>query len=285
MKLCIGTCLLRLALPLVLGALLPVSAHAQIGVQTVTLGYQDGTGKGTLTVVPLEHPQNATDPAPYRAQFILEKSSARLTGAGIYQYLPSSQNYLLAFVVLVDGRAIFYQGRTFPDPNNTGIAGGGSYFPVDNPQAAASWDITTSVPGTPPVTNDLSQQAAQMFTLFNQYRQANGQPALTRVNELDQAALAHATDMAKNNFLGTQGSDGSSIGDRLTRAGYAWQSAGEIVGASSTSSPEALVASLTGDVTRRQLLLSPSFRDCGIALVARPGSTTTFYWCLDLAAR
>jgi uncharacterized protein YkwD len=285
MNLCICTRSLRLALPLVLGALLPVSAQAQIGVQTVTLGYQDATGKGTLTVVPLEHPQNATDPAPYRAQFILEKGSARLTGAGIYQYLPSSQNYLLAFVVMIDGRAVFYQGRTFPDPNNTGIAGGGSYFPVDNPQAAASWDITTSVSGTPPVTNDLSQQAAQMFTLFNQFRQANGLPALTRVNELDQAALAHATDMAKNNFLGTQGSDGSAIGDRFTRAGYAWQSAGEIVGASSTSSPEALVASLTGDVTRRQLLLSPSFRDGGIALAARPGSPTTFYWCLDLAAR
>src|SRR5262249_51910197 len=135
---------LCLALPLALGALLPLSAHAQIGVQTVKLGYADGTGRGTLTVVPLEHPQNATDPAPYRAQFVLEKGGLPATGAGIYQYLPSSQNYLLAFAMPIEGRVLFYQGRTFPDPNHTGIAGGGTYFPVTDPQQTSSWDITTS---------------------------------------------------------------------------------------------------------------------------------------------
>src|SRR5262245_38266341 len=77
-----------LALTLAVGALLPLTAQAQIGVQKVSLGYEDSNGRGTLSILPLEHPQSATDAAPYRAVFALDRSGALATGAGIYQYLP-----------------------------------------------------------------------------------------------------------------------------------------------------------------------------------------------------
>jgi uncharacterized protein YkwD len=89
--------------------------------------------------------------------------------------------------------------------------------------------------------------------------------------------------MAKHGFVSTGGSDGSSLGDRLTQAGYAWRAGAELVGVTATLSAEALFASLTGNLGGRQLLLSSSFTECGIAEVDLVDNQ--YYWCIDLAAR
>jgi uncharacterized protein YkwD len=39
------------------------------------------------------------------------------------------------------------------------------------------------------------------------------------------------------------------------------------------------------DPSHRQYLLSSAYTECGIAIVAQPGSTNVFYRCLDLGAR
>jgi uncharacterized protein YkwD len=124
-----------------------------------------------------------------------------------------------------------------------------------------------------------------VLTLVNQSRQASGQAPWTRASQLDQAAMGHALDMAQHGFVGTQGSDGSAFADRLTRAGYAWRAASELVGQSFTSSPATLVASMMRDPSQKQYLLSSVYTECGIAIVAQPGSTNVFYWCVDLGAR
>lgn len=47
-------------------------------------------------------------------------------------------------------------------------------------------------------------------------------PAIKRSSTLDAAARAHANDMAKRNFFGHKGSNGSTVGQRTTSAGYRW---------------------------------------------------------------
>ena len=44
---------------------------------------------------------------------------------------------------------------------------------------------------------------------------------------LAQAALAHSHDMNVNNYFSHTGLDGSTPGDRITKAGYIWKSYGE----------------------------------------------------------
>ena len=54
--------------------------------------------------------------------------------------------------------------------------------------------------------------------------------ALTLESRLTAAAQAHADDMNQNGYFGHAGQDGSSVGDRVDRAGYAWRLVGENIG-------------------------------------------------------
>lgn len=54
-------------------------------------------------------------------------------------------------------------------------------------------------------------------------------PPLAMSAELLQAARQHSWDMATNGFQGHTGSDGSTPGDRISRAGYPWMTYGENV--------------------------------------------------------
>ncbi len=44
---------------------------------------------------------------------------------------------------------------------------------------------------------------------------------------LEKAALDHSLDMDQNNFFSHTGSNGSTAGERLTKAGFVWRSFGE----------------------------------------------------------
>jgi hypothetical protein len=66
-------------------------------------------------------------------------------------------------------------------------------------------------------------------------------PPLAVATTLTAAASLHSLDMAKRGELSHDGSDGSDSGERMTRAGYTWQIAGELV-ASGQHDAEAVVA-------------------------------------------
>ncbi|MEL7162643.1 MAG: CAP domain-containing protein [Bacteroidota bacterium] len=54
-------------------------------------------------------------------------------------------------------------------------------------------------------------------------------PVLQLDAKLSAAARAHSSDQARNGKMTHQGSDGSNVGDRVTRAGFDWRSVGENV--------------------------------------------------------
>ncbi|MCJ7433728.1 MAG: NBR1-Ig-like domain-containing protein [Anaerolineales bacterium] len=60
----------------------------------------------------------------------------------------------------------------------------------------------------------------ELASLINRARRNAGLPALSLNPLLTQAAQGHSIDMACNNFLGHEGSDGSSIGSLVREVGY-----------------------------------------------------------------
>ena len=63
--------------------------------------------------------------------------------------------------------------------------------------------------------------------VFTQERLAAGLNALTLSNQLNQAAQAHAEDMATHDYFSHTGLNGSSPGERISATGYVWRTYGE----------------------------------------------------------
>ena len=57
---------------------------------------------------------------------------------------------------------------------------------------------------------------------LNALRAANGLSVLTYSSRLEQAALLHADDMLRARHFSHTGSDGSDVGQRVSRTGYGW---------------------------------------------------------------
>lgn len=91
------------------------------------------------------------------------------------------------------------------------------------------------------------------------------------------AASLHSLDMAARGSLGHDGSDGSSSGDRITRAGYEWQGAGENVAAGQRDA-ETVVAGWLESPGHCATLMDGRFTETGIAYALAPGKDPPVYW-------
>ncbi len=129
---------------------------------------------------------------------------------------------------------------------------------------------------------------ARMLAQVNFYRARNALPPLRAEQRLARAALAHAHDMAENDFFAHLGSDRSNTGVRARRAGYAWRAVGENI-AAGLSSPEDTVDKWMASEGHRDNMLNAVFRDAGIAYLFRADDSGEIryrhYWVLVLAAR
>lgn len=90
---------------------------------------------------------------------------------------------------------------------------------------------------------------------------------------LEKAALAHAKDMEINDFFDHHGSNGSSVGDRADKAGYAWQSVGENIAWGYGSFKETLLGWKDSPGHCRNIM-NPSYTEMGVA-------STGDFWVQD----
>ena len=87
--------------------------------------------------------------------------------------------------------------------------------------------------------------------------------------------------MVANNFFSHTGSNGSTLGDRATAAGYAWSSLGENIAAGQASVAEVVDGWMKSDGHCANLM-NAGFRDIGVACVAGNANTTyRTYWTQD----
>ncbi|MER6924721.1 CAP domain-containing protein, partial [Streptomyces spiralis] len=120
-----------------------------------------------------------------------------------------------------------------------------------------------------------SAATARVVQLVNAERAKVGCSPLTVNADLTKAAQAHSQDMAAHQNMSHTGSDGSSPGDRITRAGYTWNSYGENV-AYGYSTPEQVMSAWMSSPGHRENILNCGYKEIGVGL-AQPGS----YWTQD----
>lgn len=115
-------------------------------------------------------------------------------------------------------------------------------------------------------------------------RQFAAVPPLTLESHLTSAAREHARDMAKHDMLEHTGSDGSTPDQRVTRAGYKWRATGENI-ASGPTTPDEVMQGWLASPGHCENIMSPRFKEMGIAWVVDPRSDSGVYWAQVFGTR
>ncbi|MFC8850855.1 CAP domain-containing protein, partial [Micromonospora sp. NPDC057141] len=144
--------------------------------------------------------------------------------------------------------------------------------------AASRSNQRSSAPATPRVTAapGVSAQAQEVVNLVNAERAKAGCSALKIDDKLMAAAQAHSQDQADNRKMSHDGSDGSDVGDRLDRVGYAWRAYGENV-AWNQQTPAAVMDAWMNSPGHRANILNCSFTEIGVGIASSNGP----YWTQD----
>jgi uncharacterized protein YkwD len=146
--------------------------------------------------------------------------------------------------------------------------------------------ILLAKPFTPPKAQDAASVARQVLQLVNAARakpRRCGSERFAATNpvklndKLTRAALAHSQDMAKRGSASHDGSDGSSPGDRATRAGYQWRNVGENVAAGQLTADEVMQGWLSSPHHCANVM-APQFTELGLAYAVNPRSELGIYW-------
>lgn len=114
---------------------------------------------------------------------------------------------------------------------------------------------------------------------INAERDRRGMAPLATDPRLTSAAQAHACDSATRGRMGHEGSDGSTLADRVQREGYRYRSIAENV-ALGYPDPTAVVQGWMGSSGHRRNLLMRNARDAGIGLAL--GRDGALHWVLNL---
>ena len=168
---------------------------------------------------------------------------------------------------------------------------------VTDPTAPTTTTTTTTATTTttsgldPRLTCNLANFQQEILDRVNQARAAGRTcgstsyapvPALRWNGVLFNAAGAHSTDMAANNYFSHTSQDGRNPGQRITGAGYAWSAYGENIAAGQTS-VQAVVDGWLASPGHCANIMKASYVDMATACVASSTSTYRTYWTMDLA--
>lgn len=111
----------------------------------------------------------------------------------------------------------------------------------------------------------------------NDQRAGQNLPPVIPDPRLTQAAQDHACDSAARNRMGHDGSDGSDLGDRARRSGYAYRAIAENV-AQGYPGPGAVLRGWMESTGHRRNILLRGAQDVGIGLAT--GRDGTLHWVL-----
>ncbi|MEX2149185.1 MAG: CAP domain-containing protein [Steroidobacteraceae bacterium] len=146
--------------------------------------------------------------------------------------------------------------------------------------------IVLAAPQVPPAPDEAQAVSRRMLELVNEARAGARRCGWKRFraaapvvlsDALQQAALAHARDMAAHSSLSHAGRDGSTAGERATRVGYRWRLIGENI-AAGQSTPEQVVADWVQSSRHCANLMSADFSEMGVAFAVEPRSVSGIYW-------
>jgi len=124
---------------------------------------------------------------------------------------------------------------------------------------------------------------AQVLSLINDTRASNGLGTLTLNSQLSAAAVRHSADMACQDFVGHNGSDGSTWYTRIEAEGMSYTRASENIYVGSPSfggTPQGAFDWWMNSQVHRDNILDASFTKIGIGYVYSAGSSYGGYYTL-----
>jgi uncharacterized protein YkwD len=143
------------------------------------------------------------------------------------------------------------------------------------PLVAALVAVACTVPATAAYAATSADGTDAVVALVNQEREEAGCDPVTVDSRITAAAQDHSQDQADMGKMTHTGSDGSTVGKRITRAGFTWSKVGENV-ASGTTSAERVMQMWMNSSAHRANILNCSFENIGVARVGG-------YWTQDFA--
>ncbi|POM77471.1 SCP-like extracellular protein [Phytophthora palmivora] len=119
----------------------------------------------------------------------------------------------------------------------------------------------------------------KMLELVNEQRTANGLSSLCMNSKLLASALRHSKDMAANDFMAHNGSDGSTMEERITEAGFIWTAVGENVAAGQETVSDVMTAWMNSPEHKANIL--GDYKMFGTAYAYNADTTYQHYWTQD----
>jgi len=98
------------------------------------------------------------------------------------------------------------------------------------------------------------------------------------------AADRHSADLASHSLFSHTGSDGSTVADRVSAAGYGWWMVGENIAGGQANADDAIKV-WVGSPDHCANLMNPGYKDVALACSYAAGSAYQRYWTLVLAAQ
>jgi uncharacterized protein YkwD len=141
------------------------------------------------------------------------------------------------------------------------------------PLVAALVVVACTVPVTAAQAATAADETDTVVALVNKARKEAGCSPVTVDDRLAAAAQDHSQDQADMKKMTHTGSDGSTVGERATRAGYRWSKIAENV-ASGTTSPERAMQLWMNSSAHRANIRNCAFRHIGVGRVGG-------YWTQD----
>ena len=151
--------------------------------------------------------------------------------------------------------------------------------------------IVVAQPFITPPEKDAATVSRLVLALTNQarahartcgWRRFPPAPPLSLAPALARAARAHSQDMARHGFFSHGGRDGSTPGERVTRAGYRWKLVGENI-ASGIRTPREVVAGWLASPHHCANIMTAGFRQMGVGFAVNPASAQVIDWTEDFA--
>ncbi len=139
------------------------------------------------------------------------------------------------------------------------------------PVCAAAVTVFGPVLAAVPARADDGDQGSALLSQINATRAANGCGPVSASPQLTAAAARQANDMLENGVVDHTGSDGSSLVQRVTDAGYApYATLGEIIfwGAGFGSIPAAAVTWWMNSPGHRAIITDCELTDAGFSVVS-----------------
>ncbi|MFM9887362.1 MAG: CAP domain-containing protein [Burkholderiales bacterium] len=146
--------------------------------------------------------------------------------------------------------------------------------------------VVLAAPFAPPGAHDSAAVARKVLDLVNLARAkpracgGTNYPAARPLKanaRLDEAALAHASDMAAHSYFSHDARDGSAPAVRVSRAGYAWQATGENIAAGNPSVDETVIGWLRSPAHCTNIM-EARFTELGVGFAVNERSEMGIYW-------